>query len=71
MNCVRLAWRICRDDGVQTECRAVGGYEQHLRGGKYLVIAHGSAEQVEKARTILQNTGPTELNLHVPETSTP
>jgi hypothetical protein len=46
-------------------------YEQHLRGGKYLVIAHGSAEQVEKARTILQNTGPTELNLHVPETSTP
>jgi hypothetical protein len=44
-------------------------YEEHLRGGKYLVIAHGNADDVERARKILQGTGATELNLHVPETS--
>ena len=40
-------------------------YEEHLKGGKYLVIAHGSAEEVARAKTILQGTGATEVNQHV------
>jgi hypothetical protein len=40
-------------------------YEEHLRAGKYLVIAHGSAEEVERAQHILHHSGAEELNLHV------
>jgi hypothetical protein len=40
-------------------------YEEHLRAGKYLVIAHGSVEEVERAQHILHHSGAEELNLHV------
>jgi hypothetical protein len=40
-------------------------YEEHLRAGKYLVIAHGSVEEVERARHILHHSGAEELNLYV------
>ncbi len=39
-------------------------YEEHLRGGKYLVVVHGTHEQVENAREILRGTGPHELEIH-------
>ncbi len=39
-------------------------YEESVKAGKYLVIAHGTPEEVEKARAILAKTGPTELNVH-------
>jgi hypothetical protein len=39
-------------------------YEDHVKGGKYLVVAHGSAEEVARAQTILQGSTPTELNNH-------
>ena len=39
-------------------------YEEHVKGGKYLVIVHGSLEQMERARGILQTTEPEELNVH-------
>lgn len=39
-------------------------YEERVKGGKYLIIVHGSPEQVERARAILQGTGPEELNVH-------
>src|SRR5215470_15248416 len=39
-------------------------YEEQVKAGKYLVIAHGSADDVAKARQVLQGTGPTELNVH-------
>lgn len=42
-------------------------YEEKLKGGKYLVIAHGSADEVAKARNILQGTGADELNVHARE----
>jgi hypothetical protein len=45
-------------------------YEEHVKGGKYLVIAHGADDQVSAARDILQHTGAEEVNLHaepVPE----
>jgi hypothetical protein len=40
-------------------------YEDHLRAGKYLVIAYGSVEEVEPAHYILHHSGAEELNLHV------
>ena len=39
-------------------------YEQHVKAGKYLVIAHGPADEVARARTILAGTGPAELTTH-------
>jgi len=39
-------------------------YEESVKAGKYLVIAHGSADEVKKARQILEGTRPMELNLH-------
>jgi hypothetical protein len=40
-------------------------YEEHLKGGKYLLMAHGSADEVMRAHTILQGTGAAELTRHV------
>jgi uncharacterized membrane protein len=39
-------------------------YENSVKAGKYLVIADGSGEEVERARNILQGTSATELHLH-------
>jgi hypothetical protein len=44
-------------------------YEESVKAGKYLVIAHGSADDVSKARTILGGTGPAEINVHNPVTA--
>ncbi len=40
-------------------------YEEHLKGGKYLLMAHGSAEEVTRALKILQGTGAADLTHHV------
>ena len=40
-------------------------YEEHLKSGKYLVIAHGSQEEVEKAKNILSGDTATEVVAHV------
>ena len=39
-------------------------YAEELKGGKYLLIAHGSAGEVARAHNILQGSGATELNVH-------
>jgi hypothetical protein len=39
-------------------------YEEHLRGGRYLVVMHGSQEETARAHDILQSMEPTELNVH-------
>jgi hypothetical protein len=39
-------------------------YEESVKAGKYLVIAHGSADDAKKARAILEGTRPAELNVH-------
>ena len=39
-------------------------YEQSVQAGKYLVIAHGSPDDVAKAKQVLAGTKPTELNVH-------
>jgi hypothetical protein len=52
-----LGWAVSRQHLLK--------YEEHLRAGKYLVIAHGSAADVAHARHILHHSGAEELNLHV------
>lgn len=39
-------------------------YEEVMRGGKYLLVAHGSAAEVEQARGILAGAGASELAVH-------
>ena len=39
-------------------------YEESVKAGKYLVIAHGSADAVATATTILKGTGPAALDQH-------
>jgi hypothetical protein len=39
-------------------------YEVALKADKYLLIAHGSADEVAKAREIIQQTSPVEVNVH-------
>jgi hypothetical protein len=42
-------------------------YESSIKAGKFLLIAHGTAEEVELARRILAGTATEELNVHQPE----
>ena len=39
-------------------------YEESVKAGSYLLVAHGSAEQVAQAQNLLQGTGATEVNVH-------
>src|SRR5262245_39824471 len=39
-------------------------YEEIVKAGKFLVIAHGSAQDVTKAREVLGKTGASELTTH-------
>jgi hypothetical protein len=39
-------------------------YEEHLKAGKYLVIAHGSPVEMEHAHRILHGTGAQDLHHH-------
>ena len=41
-------------------------FEETVKGGKFLVIAHGSAAEVEQAHAILATTGAAELTRHGP-----
>jgi hypothetical protein len=39
-------------------------YEVEVKAGKYLVLAHGTADMIEKVRAILGNTGASQLAVH-------
>jgi uncharacterized membrane protein len=39
-------------------------YEEVVRGGKYLLIAHGTTDDVAKAHSLLKGTGAEELQVH-------
>jgi hypothetical protein len=39
-------------------------YEVEVKAGKYLVLAHGTADMIDKARAILGNTGASQLVTH-------
>ena len=40
-------------------------YEESVKAGKYLLIAHGPPEEVKKAQAVLAQTGAAELNAHI------
>ena len=42
-------------------------YETALKADKFLVLAHGTSEEVSTARNIMQTTNPLELALHASE----
>jgi len=42
-------------------------YESALKSDKFLLLAHGTASEVAKARDILQTTRPVEVNVHTAE----
>ena len=44
--------------------RHIRAYEEAVRGGRPLVIARGSAEEVNRAREILAITGAAEIHIH-------
>ena len=41
-------------------------YEASVKAGKFLLIAHGSAVEVQHARDILQNSGAEQIDVHQP-----
>jgi Protein of unknown function (DUF3341) len=43
-------------------------YETSIKAGKFVLIAHGTAEEVDKARAILQTSGAAEVNVHTAAT---
>jgi hypothetical protein len=55
--------------GVGVSKEHIIKYENHVKAVKYLLIAHGSGEEVERARNILQGTAATDLHLHAEASS--
>jgi hypothetical protein len=41
-------------------------YEESLKAGKFLLVAHGTAEEVQKARDILHTASAEQIDLHEP-----
>jgi hypothetical protein len=39
-------------------------YETAIKAGKFMLIAHGTADEVQKARAILQTSGAEQVNVH-------
>jgi uncharacterized membrane protein len=42
-------------------------YEAALKADKFVLIAHGTADEVAKAREMIQRTSPVEINVHAAE----
>ena len=42
-------------------------YEAALKSDKFLVLAHGTADEVAKAKNIMQTTRPVEVAMHAAE----
>lgn len=50
--------------GIGVPKDSIVKYERSLKADKFLLVAHGTPDEVEQARSILQNTGATETNVH-------
>ncbi len=51
-----VGWGVSKDHILK--------YEEKLKSGKFLVIAHGSPEEVVRAHNILQGSGASEVNFY-------
>lgn len=47
--------------------RHIPKYEQSVKAGSYLLVAHGDADDLGRARDLLQDTGASEVNRHEDE----
>jgi hypothetical protein len=43
-------------------------YETSIKAGKFVLVAHGTAEEVAKARTMLKNSGAEQIDSYEPST---
>jgi hypothetical protein len=50
--------------GIGIPKNSVLKYETAIKGGKFLLLAHGTADEVTRAKDIIQTTQPAELGLH-------
>jgi hypothetical protein len=50
--------------GAFLERQHIPMFEQHLRAGRYLVLVHGSQEDVARAQDILRDAGSIEVSQH-------
>lgn len=51
---------------------SVANYEESVKMGKYLLIAHGSSHELDRAREMLQGCAADEINVHLlPPPTTP
>jgi uncharacterized membrane protein len=50
---------------------SVVNYETAIKSDKFLVLAHGTADEVAKAKEIMQTTRPVEVALHIVERAQP
>ncbi len=48
----------------------ISTYADELRAGKFLIIAHGSQQEIAKAEKMLKNTHPKKLNFHTEKQTT-
>jgi hypothetical protein len=53
--------------GIGIPKDSVVQYELALKTDKFLLMVHGTAAEVEKARSIIASTGPLNVTLHAPE----
>jgi hypothetical protein len=42
-------------------------YETALKTDKFLLMVHGTVAEVEKAKSVIENTRPVDVTLHTPE----
>jgi hypothetical protein len=40
-------------------------YEAEIKGGKFVLVVHGTAEELERARSILSATSPVAVEKHL------
>ena len=60
-----LGWLV----GLGISKEKILKYEEAVKAGKFLVIAHGPADAVQKARAILAGSKAEQLDLHAPATA--
>jgi hypothetical protein len=53
--------------GIGIPKDSVVQYELALKTDKFLLMVHGTASEVEKARSVIANTRPIDMTLHAPE----
>ncbi len=53
--------------GIGIPKDSVVKYELALKSDKFLVLAHGTADEVAKAKDIMQSARPVEVGLHAAE----